>query len=200
MIKSKVDIKDKNKLSKNNIKATIKNKNGKTISREKIIMAERKSIIKSKFRKNILKIATLLFALFIVIFFINSNKKITVDEYTDISKLNVNRYSTEIVNLYNRDNQLDKFLVEMNRVQTLVGTYIISNSTLKENSFSELIKTLNNEINSEKWVKLDSKKSNYYNGKYNIDNNGNVKFKFDSKKIEPSWINSENISRYITLN
>jgi len=200
MIKSKVDIKDKNKLSKNNIKATIKSKNGKTISREKIIMAERKSIIMNKFKKNIFIITTLLFVLFIIILFINSNKKISVDEYSNISNLNADKYSTEIINLYNRDGDLDKFLVEMNRVQTLVGTYIISNSTLKENSFSELIKTLNNEINNDKWVKLNSKKSNYYNGKYNIDNNGNVKFKFETKKIEPNWINSENISRYITLN
>ncbi|MDD2376770.1 MAG: hypothetical protein PHD15_04165 [Clostridia bacterium] len=193
-------IENKTDRIRNNLNTTIKSKYGKTSSREKIIMAERKSIIINKFKKNIFKISTVLLILLIVLIYTNSNKKIVVDEYSDISELNVNKYSSEIVALYNRNDQLDKFKEEMSRVQTLVGTYVISNSTLKENSFSELIKTLNNEINNDKWVNLDSEKSKYYNGKYNIDSNGNVKFKFNNKEIEPNWINNEDISRYITLN
>jgi len=200
MIENKANRIRNNKVSKNNINATIKSKQGKTSSREKIIMAERKSIIVNKFKKNILKVTPVLLILFIVLIYANSNKKLDINDNSDISNLNASKYKNEIVKLYNRDDQLDKFLIEMSRVQTLVGTYLITNSTLSEDSFSELVKTLNNEINNDKWVKLDSEKSNYYNGKYTIDNNGNVKFKFETKEIEPSWINSENISRYITLN
>lgn len=200
MIESKANRIRNSKVSKNNINATIKSKQGKTSSREKIIMAERKSIIVNKFKKNILKVTPVLLILVIVLIYANSNKKLEINENSDISNLNASKYKNEIVELYNRNDQLDKFLTEMSRVQTLVGTYVITNSTLNENSFSELVKTLNNEINNDKWVKLDSEKSNYYNGKYTIDDNGNVKFKFETKEIEPSWINSENISRYITLN
>jgi|GEM_PF-1945909 len=197
MIESKVNKIRNNELSKN---TTIKSNNRKTNSRKKIIMAEKRSIIANKLKKDILKIVALLFILLIVIIYINSNKKLNIDENSNISKLDTNKYSSEIINLYNRDSQLDKFSLEMDRVQTLIGTYVISNSTLKENSFSELIKTLNNEINNNKWVKLASQKSSYYSGKYSIDENGYLKFKFDSKKIEPNWINNEKISRYIILN
>jgi len=200
MIESKANKIRNNKVSKNNINTTIKSKQGKTSSREKIIMAERKSIIVNKFKKNILKVSPVLLILFIVLIYANSSKKVDIDENSNISNLNVSKYSNEIVALYNKDDQLDKFLTEMSRVQTLVMTYVITNSTVNEGSFSDLVKTLNNEINKDKWVKLDSEKSNYYNGKYTIDNNGNVKFKFETKEIEPNWINSENISRYITLN
>jgi len=194
MSKSKVI--SKNKLSKNNTKS----KHNITSSREKIIMAEKKSIIINKFKKNILKIAALFIVFLIIIFIVISNKKVDINANSNISKLDADKYSVEIINLYNGTNQLDKFTVEMNRVQNLIGTYLISNSTLKENSFSELVKTLNSEINKDKWVKLSSEKSIYYNGKYTIDNNGNLKFKFESKKIEPNWINNESIARYITLN
>lgn len=181
-----------------------KNKHGKKSSREKIMMVEKRSAIvnntKVFLKKNFLKITILLFALLVILVYTNSNKKISIDENTDISKLSSDKYSSEIVNLYNRDGQLDEFLIEMNRVQSLVGIYLISNSTLKENSFSELIKTLNKEINNDKWVDLNSEKSKYYNGKYTIDDSGNLKFKFASKEIEPDWISSDSISRYIILN
>lgn len=200
MIESKVG---SNKV-KNNINAVTKSKHGKKSSREKIMMVEKRSIILNNlnvfFKKNFLKITMLLLVLLIILVYTNSNKKISIDEYSDISKLSSNKYSSEIVNLYNRDGQLDIFLTEMNRVQNLVGIYLISNSTLKENSFSELIKTLNKEINDDEWKNLNSEKSKYYNGKYTIDDSGNLKFKFDSKDIEPEWINNENISRYVALN
>ena len=182
------------------VNKTVRSKNSETSSRKKIIMAEKRSIIMHKIRKNIFLIVTVIIILSVVLIYTNSNKKIAIDENVNISNLNLNEYSTEIVNLYDRDGQLDKFETEMNRVQTLIGTYLISNSTLNENSFSNLVKTLNSEINKDKWAILNSEKSNYYNGEYIIDNNGNLKFKFGSKKIEPNWINSEILQRYITLN
>jgi hypothetical protein len=192
----------KSKVSSNNIrnsKLSKNNTNEKSI-RDKIKMIERKSAILNNLKKNGIKVAMLILVLLVILIYTNLNKKIVIDEYTNISKLSSNKYSKEIVNLYNRDGQLDMFLNEMDRVQNLVGVYVISNSTLRENGFSDLIKTLNKEINNDKWVKLNSEKSKYYNGKYSIDNDGNVKFKFDTKKIEPSWVSNESISRYIILN
>jgi hypothetical protein len=206
MIKNKVGSKKakKGNLSNSNINILTKNNNHKKTSREKIIIAEKRSIIKNNikmfFKNNVFKIATTLLILFVILVNMNMNKKINIDENTDISKLSYAKYNSEILDLYNRDGQLDLFLAEMNRVQSLVGMYVVSNSTLKENSFSNLVKTLNKEINDDNWVTLNSEKSKYYNGTYSIDESGNLKFKFSNKSIEPEWINDGNISRYIILN
>ncbi len=206
MIENKVgsNKKTNKKLYKNNINVENSNRHGKKSNREKIMIMEKRSIminnIKIFFKKNFLKLSILFLALLVILIYTNSNKKISINEYSNISELNASKYSSEIVNLYNRDGQLDLFLTEMNRVQSLVGIYLISNSTLKENSFSDLIKDLNKEINNDNWLKLDSEKSKYYNGKYTIDDTGNLKFKFGNKNMEPNWINNDNISRYVILN
>lgn len=185
-------------------KSITSKKMGKTNSREKINAIERRIIIlknlRTFFKRNVLKVATLLIILSVIIVYTNSNKREVVDASSDISTLSAGKYSSEIVSLYNRDGEQDAFLKEMNRVQSLVGTYVISNSTLKEDSFSNLIKTLNKEINENSWTELKSEKSKYYNGKYTIDENGNLKFKFASKQIEPLWINNKDVSKYIILN
>ncbi len=202
MIKSKVrGNKAKNrKLNKNNINLKTNININEHSCREKIRMIERKSAILSKVKKNFIKIAALVSVILVILIFTNLNKKIVIDEYTNIAELSSNKYSKEIIQLYNRDGELDTFLKEMNRVQSLIGVYVISNSTLKESSFSDLVKNLNKEINNNEWIKLNSSKSIYYNGQYTIDDSGNLKFKFGSKNIEPSWINDESIRRYITLN
>lgn len=202
MEKSKVGSnKTKNSnLSKNNKNSIIRTKMVKTNSREKIMEIEKNAIIRNKRKKLIFTLSTLLLVLVIILAYNNSNKKIEIDELTDISSLNADKYQSEILNLYNRDGQLELFEQEMDRIQSLVGTYVISNSTLKANSFNDLITKLNNEINDNTWVELSSQKSKYYLGKYSIDENGYVKFKFSTKKIEPEWINNKEIEKYIILN
>lgn len=202
MEKSKVGSnKTKNSnLSKNNKNSIIRTKMVKTSSREKIMEIEKNAIVRNKRKKLIFTLSTLLLVLVIILAYNNSNKKIEIDELTDISSLNADKYQSEILNLYNRDGQLELFEQEMDRIQSLVGTYVISNSTLKANSFNDLITKLNNEINDNTWVELSSQKSKYYLGKYSIDENGYVKFKFSTKKIEPKWINDKEIEKYIILN
>lgn len=173
-------------------------------SREKIIEKEQRSMLFTKIinflKNNIIVIVALLAILIVVAILVNSNKKIEINETTKIGTLDSGKYKSEIVNLYNREGELNLFLKELNRVQSLIGTYVISNSTLQDNSFSNLIKKLNSEINLEKWNELKSEKSSYYNGTYSIDASGNLKFKFSSKDIEPNWIKDTTISRYIILN
>lgn len=206
MEKSKVGVKKikDTKVSEININAVNRNKSSRKSSKissqetlnENVIM----NPFKTFFSKHGLKLATLLLVLIVIAIFTSINQKINVDENSDIAALNADKYSKEIVNLYNRDQQLNEFYTEMNRVQTLVGTYLISNCTLNDNSFSGLVKNLNKEINNDIWPSLNSEKSKYYNGKYSIDENGNLKFKFSSKKIEPTWIHDESIARYVIFN
>lgn len=153
------------------------------------------------FNKKYVRLAMVLLVILIVIILITTmNKKIDINVETNISALDSSKYSFEISSLYNRDGEEDKFLKEMNKIQTLIGTYLITNSTLNQNSFSDLVKKLNDEINNEYSSSLNLTKSIYYNGKYSIDEAGNLKFKFSNKKIEPNWINSDNLERYIIFN
>jgi hypothetical protein len=178
-----------------------KNSNiARTNSREKIMEIEKNAIIRNKRNKILFTLSTLLLCLLVILIVKNLDKKIVIDEYSNITELDPNKYQAEILSLYNREGQLEAFLKEMDRVQSLVGRYLISNSTLKEDSFSNLVKTLNNEINREIWVELDSEKSTYYLGKYSIDENGYVKFRFETKEIQPNWINDERVQKYIILN
>lgn len=202
MDKSKVGSKKvkNNSLFKTKTVSSIKSKIAKTNSREKIREIEKNAIIRNKRNRNLFTLTTLLLVLTIILIYNNSNKRIAIDEYSNIIDLDSKKYQSEILQLYNREGELEAFLTEMNRVQTLVGTYLISNSTLEENSFRELTKNLNKEINKEIWVKLNSEKSKYYYGDYTIDNSGYVKFKFNTKEIEPKWVNDDSVSKYIILN
>lgn len=192
---------EKSKVGSKKVKNSMnRTKMVKTNSREKIMEIEKNAIIRNKRKKLIFTLSTLLLVLLVILVSNNLNRKVNIDETSNIANLNANKYQSEIINLYNREGQLDLFMKEMDRIQSLVGTYVISNSTLKSNSFNELITKLNNEINDPTWVELNSQKSKYYLGKYIIDDNGYVKFKFGTKKIEPEWINNEKIERYIILN
>lgn len=202
MEKSKVGSKKvkNNSLFKTKAVSSVKNKMAKTNSREKINEIEKNAIIRNKRNRNLFTVTTLLLVVTVILLYNNSNKKIVIDEYSNIVDLDSKKYQSEILQLYNREGESEAFLTEMNRVQTLIGTYLISNSTIDKNSFSDLIKSLNKEINKEIWVNLNSEKSKYYYGEYRIDSGGYVKFKFGSKEIEPNWINDEQISKYIILN
>lgn len=137
--------------------------------------------------------------LVIVIIITSDGKNIKVSE-SSISKVDVSKKANEIVSMYNRDGEKELFINEMNRVQNLVATYLISNMTTDENSKASIINEIKKEISSDNWNKVLSNKSTYYRGSYYLDDNGNVSFKFETKEIEPNWIKDEDVAKYITLN
>ncbi len=148
----------------------------------------------------IILIAAIIFASAIVIIAINMSKKIELTDDTIFTTLDVSKYSTEIVSMYNRDGELEKFESEMNRLQGLVGTYIVENMTISDSGLKNVLNDINNELKAKTWNKIVNNKSTYYIGSYSVDDKGSIKFKFKDKSIEPSWINDDRVSKYIILN
>ena len=75
----------------------------------------------------------------VIIIVVSLNKKIEINDSTDISKLNATKYCTEIKSEYNKDENKNKFIDDCNKIQEKIGMYIINNSTLDDTSFENLI-------------------------------------------------------------
>ena len=64
----------------------------------------------------------------------------------------------------------------------------------------ELIEEIAKILDSEDWSKLNIEKNSTWNGKWNIDENGRVNFKFANEKIEPTWALTLSDQGYVVLN
>ncbi|MEG0873299.1 MAG: hypothetical protein RSE00_05270 [Clostridia bacterium] len=175
-------------------------------------MEDKKKQIKSKQEKSSRKysvnipkfclfIGIILFIIAIVIvtiFFVNKKEK--VDSGTDISKLNAKKYTTELLNEYNKDGMKEKFLTDYDAIQTSIGMYILNNSTLEKDSFSKLSENINTELVTNDWSKVGAYRPQEWNGNWSVDNTGALKFRFALKEIEPNWSLDKDFTNKIILN
>ena len=159
------------------------------------------SIKGKKYSINIIKFSISILILILLFFVISDflgSKKINTN--TDITKINANKYSKQILAEYEKDGMEQSFLEYYEKLQTAIGMYIFNNSTLDSNSFSDISKTLNEDLKNSKLEKLGMDKSTLWNGNFSIDENGVLKFKFANKGIEPSWIKDDKLQSKVILN
>lgn len=151
---------------------------------------------KNKFYKFIGIIIVII--LLIVVLNIFSNKKIIVDNNTNISKINLNKHSEELKLYY--EGLINEFIVEYNNVQNMSWTYIYNNIA-SDKTMEELIDDVNRIFLSNDWSSLGMEKNIKWRGSYEIDKSNNtLTFKFESKNIEPSWIDDSSVSHMIMKN
>lgn len=136
----------------------------------------------------------------VIVIVVSINKKIEINDTTDISKLNATKYYEEIKSEYNKDENKDKFIEDCNKIQEKIGMYVINNSTLDDMSFEKLISNLNEKFENNDFSFLDMDNPTYWNGNWNVDKKGKLKFKFSNKKIEPSWISDTMVSDFVIAN
>lgn len=150
---------------------------------------------KKKFIITIISIVVILIILVILI--ITLNKKVDISNVSDYSTLNISKYSDELLAKYQTNESKEKFLQDQDLVQGAVGLYILNNSTTDADSFSKIIKELEDILKNEEFDKLSIDKPKYWNGKWQIKDDGTVCFKFGSKDIIPSWVDDEDISNLV---
>lgn len=138
--------------------------------------------------------------LIIIIVVIIMNQKVKITDGTDISGLNTNKYSKEIKSEYDKDGMKDKFVEEYYMVKNAVGMYIMNNSTLASDSFTQLQTTLNGVLAKNDWSFIEIQKPTSWNGTWTVNESGNVMFQFASKEIEPSWIHDTQVVGTIVTN
>ena len=136
----------------------------------------------------------------VIIIVVSLNKKIEINDSTDISKLNATKYCTEIKSEYNKDENKNKFIDDCNKIQEKIGMYIINNSTLDDTSFENLISKLNENLSDNNFLIIEMDNPTYWNGTWSVDNKGKLKFKFSNKKIEPDWISDVTVSNFVIIN
>ena len=136
----------------------------------------------------------------VIIIVVSLNKKIEINDSTDISKLNATKYCTEIKSEYNKDENKNKFIDDCNKIQEKIGMYIINNSTLDDTSFENLISKLNENLADNNFSIIEMDNPTYWNGTLSVDNKGKLKFKFSNKKIEPDWISDDTVSNFVITN
>lgn len=127
----------------------------------------------------------------------NSSNK---DDIDNLASVNAKKYSNEIVSKYESNEMKTLFINDYSNIQNAIGMYIMNNSTLDKNSFSSIISKLQKVLNSQDWSSLNINKPSMWNGKWQVNSDGILKFKFSIKDIEPSWINDDDISSKIIFN
>ena len=152
-------------------------------------------------KKFVIFIIFSIIVIFIIVFVtLLCNKKQEINDNTNISELNIKKYSSEIKENYELEGKKDKFIEDYYYVQNGVGMYILNNSTLEDNSFESLKEKINKILSKKDWSELEMEVPTSWNGKWSVNEKGNVKFKFASKDIEPSWLEDENIKSLVELN
>ena len=151
-------------------------------------------------KKFLLFVGFLVILISCVIVIISFNKKVEINDATDISRLNANKYYEEIQAEYNKVESKDKFLNDYNNIQNSIGVYIINNSTISDSSFENLISEINDSLAKNNFEKFELDVPTFWNGKWSVNEKGKLRFKFQNKKIEPIWIDSEELINIIDKN
>ena len=151
-------------------------------------------------KRFLLFITVLVIIIAFVIIIISLNKKIDINEATDISNLNANKYYEQIVEIYNNDGIKEKFLNEYNNIQNQIGMYIINNSTNEQESFTNLVDDVNSKLANKNFESFELDVPTSWNGTWSVDEKAKLKFKFENKKIEPNWINDTEVDGMIIKN
>ena len=92
-----------------------------------------------------------------------------------------------LLETYNRNGEKEDFEKYIVELEKKIAIYLITNTTVDNNSFENITKKVENILNSDNWNTLGINKNNYYKGSYILNVDGNLKFKFKVKNIEPNW-------------
>lgn len=174
-----------------NKKNSISKKNGEK-SNGKIVIKNPKRLI--------ISVAIILMIIIILIIFIVSTRKVDISKVDDYSTLNSKKYSSELLDKYQTNESKEKFLEDYDYIQGAVGLYIMNNSTTDNTSFSQLITNLKEILKKDDWTELDIDKPTFWNGTFDVTDEGIVTFKFGSKDIEPSWTKDDELNNKIIFN
>lgn len=155
---------------------------------------------RKKYSIDVKKFSIFIILIVIFVILIISIKGISKDDEDNLNKLNSKKHSQELLEKYNKDEMKKVFLQDYDMVQTAIANYIFNNSTVDEGSFIKIYEKINSELKGKNWDIIGIQKNSTWNGLWSINENGVLKFKFDIKQIEPSWINDEDIIEKIIFN
>lgn len=155
---------------------------------------------RKKYSIDLKKFSIFIILIVIAVILIRVIQGISIDSEDNLSKLNSKKHSQELLEKYNRSEMKEVFLNDYDTIQTSIANYIFNNSTVDEGSFSKIYEKINDELKGKNWDIIGMSKNLTWNGFWSINESGILRFKFDIKEIEPSWVNDGDIIGKINLN
>lgn len=150
--------------------------------------------IKIKNKKKFITTIIVLLVVILLLIVVLSGKNQVIDNNTNILEVNAKKYSDEIKSYYESEGMKETFVSEHTNLQNQIWTYIYNNIN-QDNTIEVLMDEVNKILLSDDWSSLNLEKYKKWNGTYHIDSHTNILyFKFKNKKIEPKWIEDEDIN------
>lgn len=98
------------------------------------------------------------------------------------------------------ENTKESFIELKKSIELKVANLMLDGTVIDDESMKEKIEDINSLLEKEEWDKLEITCNVEFAGTWKLDENGMLKFKFDSKELEPSWITDTEIKEYIIKN
>lgn len=151
---------------------------------------------KKRFFKSISICLAFIIVIIIIIISVSNGNNTNASLSSIDAKKNVN----ELISKYEPIEMKEKFINDYKEIQSKVGIYLMNNVTTDSSSFNNIINDLNSVLKSNDWSKISLTKNETWNGTWSLDKDGNLKFKFSLKTIEPSWVNNSDVTTKLYLN
>lgn len=139
-------------------------------------------------------VVVILIATTLVVNNYKKNKPIIPDNSLELVSENE---MAKIKEKYEDKRKQQDFLDLCSEIELAVTNRFLDGSVTNEDELNEAIKETNEILKSNNWDKLGLKYNSYWMGTWSVDSSGKVKFSFKYKEIVPSWVNSEEVSKYI---
>lgn len=128
----------------------------------------------------------------------NRNKLFVLDASSDEYLEEENALKAK--NMYDAKDMKEEFITTAKELSNVVYSKILDGSITDEQSLKKFIEQYNKVLDTDNWENLGLEYPSKWIGKWYLDNNGFVKFKFATNTIEPEWVNDTDVQDYIVVN
>ena len=139
-------------------------------------------------------IAVIIIAISVVVSQYNKNKPIVPDRYIEVSS---SQDMLKIKSAYESEGKKEEFLSICEAIELATANKLLDGSVTNNEQLSKAIVNINNILASEDWSSLGIETEDYWMGKWSLDTKGDVKFEFQNNNLKPSWVQDEEIKKYI---
>ena len=139
-------------------------------------------------------IAVVTIAISIVVSVYNQNKPIVPDKYIEVLSSND---MAKIKTAYETEGKKQEFLELCSRIELAVANKLLDGTVTNDEELATAIGKINNVLKTDDWSYLGIESSTYWMGKWKLDSKGMLAFSFQDENIKPSWVQDEDVKKYI---
>lgn len=127
----------------------------------------------------------------------NNNKDCVLDansnDYID------EEYALKAKEIYDTEQMKQEFIDTATSISSAISSKLLDGSVLNDKELKDAVYKYNKILSSSNWEELGVEKPKDWIGKWQLDENGFLKFKFSSENLQPDWITDSEVQDYILL-